>query len=106
MNNIYLDIVKTLVRVLIVWLTGMLYSHLSPSAYNVANDIITKLGGTEAVVIAVAGFLGALGWSLWTRLASRVHLNTALNLPKGSTTDDVKINSPSPMSALTNPTPK
>lgn len=106
MNNAYLQILTTLVRVLVVWLMGALASHLSKPAYNLVNDIITQLGGQEALILAVVGFLATAGFSIWVKLKSHVNLTTALKLPKGSTVDDVKMNAPSVVSALTNPQPK
>lgn len=106
MNNAYTQILTTLVRVLFMWLMGMLYSHLSPTGWNMANNIIMKLGGQDALILAVVGFLGTAGVSIWVKLKSHVELQTALTLPKGATVEDVKVNSPPAITALANPTIK
>ena len=105
MNNTYLQIVTTLVRVAFMWLMGALASHLSPTAYNVANDIITKLGGQDAVILGIAGTLATAGLSVYLKLKSKVHLDTALKLPEGATVADVKKASPPVTDALLNPAP-
>lgn len=106
MNNTYTQILTTLVRVFVVWLMGALASHLSKPAYNLVNNIIIQIGGTDALVLAIVGLLGTAGWGIWTRLQTKVHLDTALILPPGSNTQDVKNASPNPLSALIDPKAK
>lgn len=106
MNNTYSQILTTLVRVAFMWLMGALASHLSPAAYDLVNNIITQLGGKDALVLAIVGVVGTASLSVWIRLKSKVHLNTALELPKGSTTEDVKQAAPSILSVLKDPAAK
>ena len=106
MNNTYLTIISTLVRIALLWLMGALASHLSPTTYNLVNDLITKLGGTDMIVVSVSGTVGLSLLAVWFKLKSKIHLETALNLPKGSTTADVANAAPSVMNALTSPQPK
>lgn len=105
MNNTYIEIVKLVVRFVVAWLMGALASHLSPTTWTLVNDIILKLGGTEAVILYITGTLASLGLAIWLRLKSQVHLRTALELPKGATVQDVKTQSPSPLEALKKPNP-
>lgn len=106
MNNTYTTILATLVRIAFLWFMGALASHLSPTTYNAVNNLITQLGGTDTVVLSISGTVGLTLVAIWLKLKSKIHLNTALNLPKGSTTQDVANAAPSVMTALTNPQPK
>lgn len=108
MNNIYITIITTLIRLACLWLSGAALSHLSPAAYNLVNDAIQKLGGPELLVTSVAGTLGMVGLSVWLKMKSRLHLDIALGLPKGSTASEVKNveESKSILSVLANPQPK
>lgn len=90
MNNVYLTIISTIVRVFVVWFLGALASHLSPAVYTIVNDAITKLGGQEMLITSVAGFLAMLGLAIWLKLKSKLDLKIALELPKGATVADVK----------------
>jgi hypothetical protein len=106
MNNVYVSIIGRIVLALVMWLMGVLASHLSKPAWNTANDIIMLLGGPQALALSITGTVASLGLVVWLRLKSKVHLDKALELPEGSTVEDVKKTSPSAMSALKNPSPK
>lgn len=105
MNSTYTSILTTIVRVAVMWLMGALASHLSPTVYNLVNNIITQIGGINALITAVAGALGLGLLSVWIRLKSKLHLKIALALPQGATVADMKneADKESTFSVLTNP---
>lgn len=97
------NILTPILRVLFASLMGALAAHLTPQVWTLVNDIILQIGGTEALVTSIVGLLAAALLSVWLKVTSKIHLRTALLLPKGATIQDVKNNSPSVTAAILNP---